>query len=102
MNWWMLAGGLMALICAAGHAVAGDPGARLYERRCDREPLQEESGITVRRCADRLGQDAAVPQRDSWICADNRHSSGLNRRTAVGRAPAHANRIGPGPYGLGT
>ena len=31
-----------------------------------------------------------------------RHSSGLNRRTAVGRAPAQANRIGPGPYGLGT
>src|SRR5215472_10755042 len=26
----------------------------------------------------------------------------LNRRTAVGRAPAQANRIGPGPYGLGT
>src|ERR671934_3161022 len=25
---------------------AHDPGARLYERRCDREPLQEESGIT--------------------------------------------------------
>ncbi len=23
MNWWMLAGGLMASICAAGHAVAG-------------------------------------------------------------------------------
>jgi hypothetical protein len=23
MNWWMLAGGAMALICAAGHAVAG-------------------------------------------------------------------------------
>ena len=23
MNWWMLAGGLVALICAAGHAVAG-------------------------------------------------------------------------------
>jgi hypothetical protein len=23
MSWWMLAGGLMALICAAGHAVAG-------------------------------------------------------------------------------
>ena len=23
MNWWMLAGGLMALVCAAGHAVAG-------------------------------------------------------------------------------
>jgi len=23
MNWWMLAGGLMALICTAGHAVAG-------------------------------------------------------------------------------
>jgi hypothetical protein len=23
MNWWMLAGSLMALICAAGHAVAG-------------------------------------------------------------------------------
>lgn len=23
MNWWMLAGGLMALICAAGHAIAG-------------------------------------------------------------------------------
>jgi hypothetical protein len=23
MNWWMLAGGVMALICAAGHAVAG-------------------------------------------------------------------------------
>jgi len=40
--------------------------------------------------------------RDSWICADSRHSSGLNRRTAVGRAPAQANSIGPGPYGLGT
>jgi hypothetical protein len=26
----------------------------------------------------------------------------LLRRTAVGRAPAQANRIGPGPYGLGT
>jgi hypothetical protein len=23
MNWWMLAGGAMALICATGHAVAG-------------------------------------------------------------------------------
>jgi hypothetical protein len=23
MNWWMLAGGAMALICAAGHAIAG-------------------------------------------------------------------------------
>jgi hypothetical protein len=23
MNWWMLAGGLMAAICAAGHAIAG-------------------------------------------------------------------------------
>ncbi len=23
VNWWMLAGGLLALICAAGHAVAG-------------------------------------------------------------------------------
>jgi uncharacterized membrane protein len=23
MNWWMLAGGAMAAICAAGHAVAG-------------------------------------------------------------------------------
>ena len=23
MNWWMLAGGLMALVCAAGHAIAG-------------------------------------------------------------------------------
>jgi len=23
MNWWMVAGGMMALICAAGHAVAG-------------------------------------------------------------------------------
>ncbi len=23
MNWWMLAGGTMALICAAGHAIAG-------------------------------------------------------------------------------
>ena len=40
--------------------------------------------------------------RDSWICADSRHSSDLNRRTAVGRAPARANRIGPAPYGLGT
>ena len=37
------------------------------------------------------------------VRADNRHSSGLNRRTAVGRAPTQANRrIGPGPYGLGT
>jgi hypothetical protein len=23
MNWWMMAGGLMALLCALGHAVAG-------------------------------------------------------------------------------
>ena len=23
MNWWMLAGGLMALICAVGHGVSG-------------------------------------------------------------------------------
>jgi len=23
MNWWMVAGGTMALICAAGHAIAG-------------------------------------------------------------------------------
>ncbi|SEF06043.1 hypothetical protein SAMN05519104_8143 [Rhizobiales bacterium GAS188] len=23
MNWWLLAGGLMALICTAGHAIAG-------------------------------------------------------------------------------
>jgi len=23
MNWWMFAGGLMALICTAGHAIAG-------------------------------------------------------------------------------
>jgi len=23
MNWWMLAGGLMALICAVGHAIVG-------------------------------------------------------------------------------
>ena len=23
MNWWMLAAGMMALICAAGHAIAG-------------------------------------------------------------------------------
>jgi hypothetical protein len=23
MNWWMMAGGLMALVCALGHAVAG-------------------------------------------------------------------------------
>ena len=23
MNWWLLAGGLMALVCAAGHAIAG-------------------------------------------------------------------------------
>jgi len=23
MNWWMMAGGAMALICAAGHAIAG-------------------------------------------------------------------------------
>jgi len=23
MNWWLLAGGAMALICAAGHAIAG-------------------------------------------------------------------------------
>jgi hypothetical protein len=23
MSWWMLAGGTMALICAAGHAIAG-------------------------------------------------------------------------------
>ena len=23
MNWWLLAGGVMALVCAAGHAVAG-------------------------------------------------------------------------------
>jgi hypothetical protein len=23
MNWWMLGGGIMAVICAAGHAVAG-------------------------------------------------------------------------------
>ncbi len=23
MNWWMLAGGLMALVCALGHAIAG-------------------------------------------------------------------------------
>ena len=23
MNWWMMAGGTMALICAAGHAIAG-------------------------------------------------------------------------------
>ena len=23
MNWWMLAGGLMALICAVGHAIIG-------------------------------------------------------------------------------
>src|SRR5262245_39852841 len=29
MNWWMLAGGLMALVCALGHAV---PGAGLYLR----------------------------------------------------------------------
>src|SRR6516162_4004283 len=28
--------------------------------------------------------------RDSWICADSRHSSGLNRRTAVGRASERA------------
>jgi hypothetical protein len=27
---------------------------------------------------------------------------GFVPRTAVGRAPAQANRIGPGPYGLGT
>jgi hypothetical protein len=26
----------------------------------------------------------------------------LRRQPAVGRAPAQANRIGPGPYGLGT
>src|SRR5215475_13140015 len=23
MNWWMVAGGMMALICAAGHAIVG-------------------------------------------------------------------------------
>jgi hypothetical protein len=23
MNWWMVAGGVMALVCAAGHAIAG-------------------------------------------------------------------------------
>jgi hypothetical protein len=23
MNWWMMAGGLMALLCASGHAIAG-------------------------------------------------------------------------------
>jgi len=23
MNWWMIAGGLMAAVCAAGHAIAG-------------------------------------------------------------------------------
>jgi hypothetical protein len=36
VNWWLLAGGLMALICAAGHAVAG---AQMFYR-----PIK--SGIT--------------------------------------------------------
>jgi len=29
MNWWMVAGGMMALICAAGHAIAGQ--SMLYQ-----------------------------------------------------------------------
>ena len=45
----------------------------------------EQCGPSVRRCAGRPGQDAPVPNRDSLICADNRHSSGLKGRTAIGR-----------------
>ena len=38
MNWWMLAGGVMALICAAGHAVAGH---RLFYRPIKADLLSE-------------------------------------------------------------
>jgi hypothetical protein len=36
MNWWMLAGGLMALICTAGHAFAG--WSMFYDQSVRRSP----------------------------------------------------------------
>src|SRR5262249_4291471 len=37
----------------------------------------ERSGPSIRRCARWLGQDASVPERNSWICTQPSRSASL-------------------------
>jgi hypothetical protein len=84
-----------------GASIPPAPRAGLCQARPSRVRAGERCGPSVRRCASRLGRGPPVPRRDSWICGNTELFGFKSSDRSLG-GPRQTNRLGPGPYGLGT